>query len=523
MLRRTIDGATAPEVGLMFGDLVLEFGTNADKQVALSCIRRGKNRLADASPEYWDEAFRLMAFLTNDVIGRVAALAIHEELPAASVSEPMRLAVESAILLKAGDRPAGDAAATSAQQALTDETSLPVRLQVAQIMLQLGRFADELAILRPVASPANLDGVGRPTLIAANRCGADDFVISYARSLRAHGQWDAHAVELEVEVLRRYREYDEAVAICREFIQRTSVESHRRFTRLRLSLIGLELGQRELIEQDPKQLPQLEQVEPHIGQLLCAVLEHGSVPTRAVETAYELVRRHYMSHEAHLALCFAVGIGRTDKITLPESETVAPGTAVRIRMDNDSESRWLVVEDSVDPNPTRQEYPVDHPLCLELLGKKKGDRFVDRANPYQERNGVIEEVTNKFRFRAWDSVARWTSLFHNVPFVFVFKLERPGGDRPDFSPILRTFEAQEKSEESLRNWYRDHPVSILMMSVASQRHPTRVIQYLAQHPDLPIRCCHGTAEDYDAGRGSAGAATLVADPSALSTLFVTSL
>ncbi len=523
VLRPAIGGATAPEIALTFGFLALEFGPNADKQEALACLRRGKEQLADLSPQQRDEAFRLMAFLANDLDGPLAALAIREELPAGSFSEVVHAAVEAVVHLKAGDQAAGNAAATSAQQAITDDTSLPLRLQVAQIMGQLGRFADVLAILRPLASPDTLDVVGRQALFAASRCGADDFVIDYTRSLREAGRWDALTVELEVETLRRYREFDRAVAVCREFIQRAADERDRRFTRLRLSLIGLESGQRELIERDPDHLPQVDEVEPRIGQLLCAVLEHGSAPSRAVETAYELVRRHYTSHEAHLALCAAAGIGRSERIALPEPATAAPGTAVRIHMDGDAAHRWLVLEDGANPNPTRQEYPLDHPLCIELLGKKKGDRFVDRANPYQHRHGVVEEVASKFRFRAWDSVSHWTDLFPNVPFALVFNLERPEGDRPDFAPILRTFEAQDQSEESIRNWYRDHPVSLLLMSVASHRHPTQVIQYLATHPDLPIRCCQGSLEEYEAGRSSTGSATLVADPSALSTLFVTTL
>lgn len=523
VLRSTMGGESPIELSLIFAFNALEFGTNADKQDALSCLRRGKEKIADASPPQQDEAFRLMAFLANDLNGRSAALAIREELPARSFSDVVRAAVEAVIHLKAGDQAEANAAANSALQWITDETSLPLRLYVAQIMEQLGRFADALAILRPLANPENLDLVGQPALLAASRCGADDFVIDYTRSLRVAGRWDARTVELEVETLRRYRDYDRAVSVCREFIQRATHEIDRRFTRLRLSLIGLESGQPELIERDPDELPQVNEVQPRIGQLLCAVLEHGSTPSRAFEAAYELVRRHFTSHEVHLALCAAVGIGRPESISIPEPVTVAPGTAVRIHMDGAAAPRWLVLEDGPNPNPAMQEYPLDHPLCIELLGKEKGDRFVDRANPYQERNGVIEEVASKFLFRAWDSVARWTDLFPNVPFVFVFNLERPEGGRPDFAPILRTFEMQDQSEESLRNWYRDHPVSLLMMSVAFHRHPTQVIQYLAKYPDLPVRCCQGMLEEYDAGRRSAGEATLIADSSALSTLFVTTL
>ena len=118
---------------------------------------------------------------------------------------------------------------------------------------------------------------------------------------------------------------------------------------------------------------------------------------------------------------------------------------------------------------------------------------------------------------------RWADLFPNDFFALTFNIEPPEGDRPDFGPILRTFEVQERSEESDLNWYRDHPVSLLMYSVASHRHPSQVIQYLAYHSDLPIRCCAGALEEYDAGRTSTGAVTLVADPSALFTVFVTTL
>lgn len=522
VLRPPLRNEAAPELAFLFGVMALEGGERGDKQEAVSFIRAVKPRHPGQPAMGQEETVRVLAFLTHETAGLEPALAVLKER-FGDEAPVVRSTVEAELQLKAGDRAAADVAATTALDQLTELSDVDHRLQVAQVLGRLQRFPDVVRVLRSFATAENYELAGRRALAAASHCGADDFVLSYTEQLRQAGRWDAYVVELEVETRRRYRDFDGAVKVCREFIERSQDETERRLARLRLSLIGLESGQRSLVEVDPEKLPRITDVDPHIGRLLCGVLEVGAGVRPAIDAAYELVRRHFLSHEAHIALCMAVGIGRSKTTDFPEPDVAAAGTAVRIRLDREPVSRWVVIEDGPNPDPTRNEFSPDHPRAQELLGKKVGDRFTDRSNRFQERGGVVEEVRSKHRYRAWESIAHWHELFRDVPFVFRFDLERPEGERPDFGPIIKAIEEQEQTEEHVTSWYREHPVSILMLAVASHRHPTEVIQHLANHPDLPIRCCQGMLEEFEAGSRDTGAAAFVADPSALATLFVTNL
>lgn len=512
-----------PEPAFLFGVMALEGGGPGDKEQAVSFLRLANSPASAKHAKRREELIGILAFLTLDTAGLDPALAVLKGLAADENSGAMVAAGEAELYLRAGNQAAAGEAASAALEKLTERSDLDHKLRVAQVVGRLERYRDVVVVLGPLATADNYELVGRRALVAASRCGDHDFVIRYTELLRRAGRWDREIIETEVETCRRYGDYDRAVAVCREFIARAPDERDRRFARLRLSLVGLQSGRRDLVEADPEKLPQVGEVEPRTGRLLCGVLEAGAGREAAVAAAYELVRRHYASPEAHIALCMAVGVVRRDSVWPPDPEFAAPGAAVRFRMDREAVSRWVVIEDGPEPDPARNEFPPDHPRAKGLLGKRAGDRFTDRSNRFQERTGVVEEVRSKYRYRAWESISQWGELFPRVPFVLKFDLERPDGDGPDFGPIVKVIEEQEQTEERLLAWYREHPVSTLMLAQAARRHPIEVIGHVANRRDLPIRCCEGTVEDFAEGTRASGEARLVADPSALATVFVTSL
>lgn len=111
-----------------------------------------------------------------------------------------------------------------------------------------------------------------------------------------------------------------------------------------------------------------------------------------------------------------------------------------------------------------------------------------------------------------------------MPFVFGFRLSKDETGKPDFGPVLRSLEELERTEAAMRDWYRDNPVSVLMLAQATRRSAVRILAFLAANRDLPIRCCVGTAGEFEGGRRIATTSSaLVADPVALATLFYTGL
>jgi hypothetical protein len=295
--------------------------------------------------------------------------------------------------------------------------------------------------------------------------------------------------------------------------------------RLRLSQLAIFSGCREYLVTDPELLPVIDEIAPSDGLVLCALLEESPNPLQAVAFAYELVRRNFQSHFAHLALCHAVGFGRRNPIEIQNPRVIEAMSAVRFRINGSPASRWVILEDSENPNATINEYSLNHPLCRELLGKNVGDQFEDCSNPLIIRTGVIEEIKHKYKYRVGDTIARWNDLFPEIPFVYPLDIQIGENDHLDFSPVVRILEREAMNEEEHRNVYRSNPNLMSILTFASWRKSNAIdtIKYLSQYPDLPIRCCSGSAEEFEIGRSAMNSQSIVADPTALSLLFISDL
>lgn len=518
LIRADADLTTA----IVFAVATIEAKAVADRPAAWQGLEFCRPQMVGADPDTQDDALSCLAVLA-DVVGTAGAVRAIDSLPPGVGSPAMRHALCAEILLEAGDPVAADRRATEALTHLTEATMPRHREQVAQVLGRLRRFAELVAAARPIATPERLESVGRRALAAARECGDHAFILDYSQRLRQSGVWDARVFELEVETLREYHEPDRAAEVTRGFIERSADAADRRFARLRLSAIGLEFDRRDLIETNEADLPDPLTLAPEHGRILSAVLLHGPTPIRAVEVAYDLVRRHYSSQHAHFALCAAVGLGRESPASIPEPEVVGPGAAVCTRLDGEAAHRWVVVEDCPNPDPGRNELPPDHPSLKDLLGKRVGDRFTDARNPFQPKPGTILEVRSKYHYRMWDSIERWDDLCPGVSFIQRFNLQKGDSDELDFGPILRAMEEHDRSEDGLKRFYRENPISTQTFGLVGHRSTLDALRYLVAHGDLPIRCCNGTLDEFAAGRRAANAGKLVLDGTALGTLFLSGL
>lgn len=511
------------EPAIMFAVATIDTKSVQDRPLARQALEFCRQRIVEAGLDAQDDALCCLASLTSDEAGAGEAIRSIDSFPPEVSGPAMRHAVCAEIHLKAGDQVSADQRATEAVAHLTATSPARHRGEVAQVLGRLRRFAEVVAVVRPIATPEELEFVGRGALVAARECGDHDFILDYGRRLREAGVWDAHVFELEVETLREYHEPDRAAEVTRGFIERSADESAKRFARLRLSFIGLEFDRPDLIENDETKLPDPLALSPEHCRILSAVLLRGPSPVRGLEVAYDLVRRHYSSHHAHFALCAAVGIGRGSPATIPEPDVVGPGTAVCTRLDGEDKARWVVLEDSANPDPARNELPPDHPLLKDLLGKRAGERFTDTRNRFQPKTGMILEVRSKYLYRVWDSIERWDELCPGVFFIHRFNLQKGEAGELDLSPIVRTMEESDRSEDGLKRFYQENPVSTQTFGLVSHKSTIDAVRYLASQPDLPIRCCNGALDELSAGRKAANAGKLVLDGTALATLFLSGL
>ena len=131
---------------------------------------------------------------------------------------------------------------------------------------------------------------------------------------------------------------------------------------------------------------------------------------------------------------------------------------------------------------------------------------------------------SKYEYRCFDSYDHWEDRFPDQFFVRKYHLENKPDGQPDVNTILRSVDQRVEETERLNRIYKDNPLSVTNFSRLSQTSIIESIAHLASHDDLPVRCCRGNDQEFafvaDAFRSLS---TLVLDPSALATLFLTEL
>src|SRR5262249_19522938 len=142
------------------------------------------------------------------------------------------------------------------------------------------------------------------------------------------------------------------------------------------------------------------EINPQMGIHAVQVLRASGHALEAVEYAYELVRQHFDDVDAHRGLVAAFAPFDPDPcITKPE--TVELGTAVSYLEDGESVPRWIIVEDSSNPDAKLGELSAEHPLCKQMLGKRVGENFT-LAEGVQNRTAQIREILSKYVYRYRD-------------------------------------------------------------------------------------------------------------------------
>src|SRR5262249_23552897 len=147
------------------------------------------------------------------------------------------------------------------------------------------------------------------------------------------------------------------------------------------------------------------------GFQMAAILSERGLTQRALDLAYELRRRYFDEGEAHMKY---VGLffGRGREIDpFLSSDVVAANFAVRVQ--EDGESNWYVIDDRLDASAARNELHTDKDLAKKLLGKKVNDTVVTKGG-ISETTLTVAEIKSKYVYALHESLQLLPQRFAEV-------------------------------------------------------------------------------------------------------------
>jgi hypothetical protein len=168
------------------------------------------------------------------------------------------------------------------------------------------------------------------------------------------------------------------------------------------------------------------------------------------------------------------------------------------------------------------ELSVDAALRKKLLGKKVGDEVVLSDGPGMKRSAQVAELLPKRVFRIRDVWQKWQYRFPDHQEMWMMRVAKDdGSDEYDFTSIIEMARARREKTENAEAYYLEHPTPVAAFAFMVGQTVLFAQGHIASAPNLPLRCCIGSAEEYAAAVAALTPATeVVVDITALTTLLM---
>ncbi|MFC1596550.1 hypothetical protein ACFL5Q_01200 [Planctomycetota bacterium] len=522
VLRSTIDADESRGNLILLAHLLSARNGEGDRAEAIGLLAK---QLPDLEAVESATRSDLVATLVNSYCqtnrASEAAATLDKLTPEVLAPEAFHI-IQALRLRRTGDVEEAKKEAKEAVKQIGPGTDHRERRRVAAELTALGLFEDAFPIWRDLVEPRYL-GLDTTTLLyCAAECDDPQFIVDFCMEMRRNGIIDRDAAHLEINILQEYNCFNRAFGAMRGYLELGPEARLTKEIQARLSHSAIITGRDDLVEFDPARLPSVGDVELDLALAVVEVLSHGPKPIDGVKYAYEVLRRHFDSHLAHKAVVASFLFGRREDLVVPDPDVVGPGAAVRYKEDDSGRYHWHIVEDSNDPDQARNEYPSDHGISKALAGKKKGEQFHLRKDNVQERTATIVEVWSKYKLRFNLCMEEWENRFPENVFLWKFSVQKDPEGKPDFSVILKSVDQRIAETREREAIYRDNPLSVTNFAVMTDSSVVDAVQHLGSRPDLPIRCCGGTDEEYaSADAALARGVPVVIDGTALASLFIT--
>jgi nucleoside phosphorylase/tetratricopeptide (TPR) repeat protein len=520
ILRSAVEHEKDPSNCLILSDMLRSRKGKGDIESAISILRDSLSKKPELNVR--TDMVGLLTGLLGTQNQHDEAFGFLDSLEKDDLSASTLFAIRARVLFRAGRKEEASNEAILALRALDENSSEAERIRVAESLYFVGQKIESLHQWKGILKPDHIDQSVYLVLDLAKELGDDQFIITFCRQLREAGEFSPHILELEVVTLEKYRMFDTAIKIMNGYLSSSLDGEFSRIFRLRLSLLGLWLERPELVESDPTKLPSVESVSPEIGAAASQVLRSGLHPERGIEYAYELVRLNYNDDFARGSYVVTVGMGE-ESFRFPEFSVVSLGCAVKYKIDDGGEEKWLIIEDSTKPVAERGEYSPDHIWVKQLIGQSVGSKFYLRSDQIQPRTATITEIVSKYLYRQREIIDTWEERFPEEDKFFIRKYTIPNhpDGSPDISLILKSLDFKEKHNEEMHAIYKNNPLSAAPFATFINTGLVDSLTYIVSEGTLPVRCCLGTLEEREQAELSlVSAKTIVIDPSALATLFL---
>lgn len=444
------------------------------------------------------------------------------EISEEAVSQILLQSLSGLVAFEAGDIEQANAQADSALRAWTVacDDSL-VTESLARLLVRLDRYADALpmwqALVDPIMPGPAVDGL----FACAHELKRDDVLLDTCQSLREAGTASKSVRQLEFSLLERY-EPSKAADLLAGYVEENP-EDH--IARLMLCSCQLRTGRLDLASLSLTHLPSAKDFDPRQGEgVISLLIEHGRAQ-EAREYAYQLVRFHYNSVEAHRAFCSTF-------FQVPEEAesadislaTVRPGVAVAFTPVDRNEVEWIVIEDGPEPQLKLDEYAPSHRWCQDVLGKSVGDTIPVPGSDYPRQFATLKAIDSKYAYRLRDSFQQMTTAYAGQSGWA--KIHTPKLDQPHLppetklKPLLDRLELTAQQELLAFERYRTHHLPIHAFGTLLGRSAFDATLSLLQRDGFGVFCWDGTSTvEEAAGWLLASPLKIVLDLTALATLF----
>jgi tetratricopeptide (TPR) repeat protein len=511
----------APRPALALAQLLGQRGGKADFVSALELLTLGTEATSAEPPEFRSAWAGVLVKLCLSLGEPQTALEAVGKLPSGFIEQAGIDTLRALAFAKAERTGEASDAASAALTALAPATPAPIREDLARLLARLGRHEEAVSIWRALLAPTEVDDDVRRMLNSAHLIDDEDLILEFCKKLRGNGVFDPDCVELELRMAYQ-RGPRLAVQIANEVLASTIDDRLARHVRLFRAHIGLGTHDRSLLDIDPVLLPAAKDVSPEEGRAVVEVLRHVTSGPTAVEYAYALLRR-FPDHPLAAQGLLAVMIGAdtaTGGVATPEQAAV--GAAVRFSVDGEPTEEWVVIEDGPAPSFSQREFPPDHHLAQQLMGRRVGDEFFMRDRPPQPVRGVVREILHKAVYRFQEVLRTAEVRFPETPVAQRFKLDLQEADpEKRFAAIITMAEERRRKIEVIQETYRGGMTPLAV--VAKALHST-VFDLLASNfvgtREMPLRCSQWTAVTVGrAAQALASAQPLVLDSTAIFSLF----
>jgi hypothetical protein len=186
-----------------------------------------------------------------------------------------------------------------------------------------------------------------------------------------------------------------------------------------------------------------------------------------------------------------------------------------------AEPKWVVLEDTNNPNGDFEEISLDSPLARALIGQRVGDTVVIAPGHFQDRTAQILHILPKYVRRFQDSMAEMQIRFGAASAVESVRLGGPDDLdlKKGVQTILDSVKQRADAIQGVRQVYSSTPLPLHMYSARFGGNAYMSLADIAQEQGHELKCNLGTSQEREqALRALRTAKGVIVDITALATL-----